>query len=264
MRYIRRRPLSEETLKFLEARTQQIRDAGAENAKEEADGAKGTGRAKEEAERLWKRQNNRAMNEVRRTLEEMASGRHRCMYCEDSAGHTIDHFRPRKKAPDKAFEWENLLLACGLCNSTKEANFPVDERDDPLLLNPTLDEPLEHLRLSLQTGELLSDTRRGEETIKLFHLNDPSAPRSLPAGRLAALTAVLALLIQHAERAQAGDHEGAQRQREAVLRQPFIAVIDQLLRVAGSDDADLLLEPRALRALRAHDVAAWLREARCA
>ena len=69
-----------------------------------------------EAAKLWRAQRSgrkraAAFEDVRRTLQKMATGRQRCMYCEDSRGAGIDHFRPRATYPERAFAWDNYLLA---------------------------------------------------------------------------------------------------------------------------------------------------------
>ncbi|NOY25886.1 MAG: HNH endonuclease, partial [Oligoflexia bacterium] len=103
----------------------------------------------------------------------MASGRARCMYCEDSLGTDIDHFRPKADFPQRAFAWPNYLLACSHCNSNLKRNaFPIDGNGDPLLLDPSADNPAEHLLFSPSTGEFVSVGAKGQESIRVFGLND--------------------------------------------------------------------------------------------
>ena len=66
---------------------------------------------KAKAERLWKNKRGAAWDEIRETLRAMASGRQRCMYCEDSEGTDIEHFYPKATYPQYAFDWDNYLLA---------------------------------------------------------------------------------------------------------------------------------------------------------
>ena len=47
-----------------------------------------------EAERLWRDKPRGPFKDVRSALEKMASGRARCMYCEDSFGTDIEHYYP--------------------------------------------------------------------------------------------------------------------------------------------------------------------------
>ena len=130
----------------------------------------------------------------------------------------IEHFRPKAAVQDEnwqpvtrmasgadeehpgyywlAYDWQNLLLACISCNQVaigrewgKGNRFPVagthawshdDESDEqPLLLNPAIDEPSEHMTLDGQTGVLIELSERGRATIAILGLNK----RDLPAKR---------------------------------------------------------------------------------
>ncbi|MCP4698318.1 MAG: hypothetical protein GY862_15905 [Gammaproteobacteria bacterium] len=97
-------------------------------------------------------------------LEEMAGKRCRCMYCNDSRGTDIEHFRPKAVYIAYAFDWNNMLLVCTGCNRKKSDTFPVDDKDNPLLIDPSLDDPWRHLVFIPQTGELAS--RWNDETEK--------------------------------------------------------------------------------------------------
>lgn len=108
------------------------------------------------------------------TLADMAPGHQRCMYCGDGQGTDIDHFEPKSLAPLRTFEWLNHLLACSYCNSNQKRNkFPrSDEDGSPLLLDPTLQDPLNHLRLVLPLCTYKGLTAQGEACIEVFGLND--------------------------------------------------------------------------------------------
>ena len=106
--------------------------------------------------------------EIRKVLEDEMF-HHKCAYCEGSVrGHShlhIEHFRPQSVYPAFAYEWHNLLLACGICNCKpyKEDRFPLEpdarlaepERGNPcepgewhktvagMLVNPCVDDPTE-------------------------------------------------------------------------------------------------------------------------
>jgi uncharacterized protein (TIGR02646 family) len=101
-----------------------------------------------------------------------------------------------------AYDWKNLLPSCQDCNRKrhheeqnadwgKETCFPVDNDyyvsspgDDiaiekPLLINPRFDKPEQHLEFLLQYDDnnrrfcvIKARDRRGEQTIKIFGLND--------------------------------------------------------------------------------------------
>lgn len=147
MRRIQRLPLSQDALDFLRQRTSEV------EGKPDAERA-------EEAARLWKLQG-KAFKEIRAVLGQMASGIKRCMYCEDSKGIAIEHFRPKRDYPLQAFVWLNYLLACTECNSNyKRTQFPLDGLGNPLLLDPSdpSDDPLDHLAFSPSTGQFEPQT----------------------------------------------------------------------------------------------------------
>jgi HNH endonuclease len=114
----------------------------------------------------------RVTGPVRVVLQRMAPGIERCMYCGDSFGTDIDHHEPLKRAPLRAFDWLNHLLACSHCNShRKRERFPVDEHGRALLIDPSAEDPFDHLVLSLSAGEYRGLTEKGRQTIDVCGLN---------------------------------------------------------------------------------------------
>ena len=90
-----------------------------------------------------------------------------------------------------AYEWLNLVYACSDCNRIhkkkhrgvrvgKGSLFPVDGKyattpgeevdERPLLLNPLVDEPGEHLSID-DTGIIRGESERGEVSSRIFGLN---------------------------------------------------------------------------------------------
>ncbi len=133
----------------------------------------------------------------------------KCAYCEtngDSGYYAeVEHYRPKKGKPIDGhsgyywlgYEWTNLLLCCRKCNGKKLSQFPIlstriiDPTLDvngmpvkeftfvnsetllgerPLLLNPEIHKPQEHL-IVLTDGTLKNITDEGECTIKTCNLN---------------------------------------------------------------------------------------------
>jgi hypothetical protein len=80
----------------------------------------------------------------------------------------IEHYRPKTLYPDLAFDWNNWLLSCGRCNESKWAHFP-DCDGQPCLLDPTHDNPIEHIEFAGYIPVPL--TRRGDETIQILGLD---------------------------------------------------------------------------------------------
>lgn len=89
-----------------------------------------------------------------------------------------------------AYDWKNLLFACEKCNRPskegdkkigKHNRFPLknnsyacvpgdEESEEPLLINPLIENPETHLDIDLKTG-ILGGSDRGKICIDLFGLN---------------------------------------------------------------------------------------------
>ncbi len=204
----------------------------------------------DEAVRRWEnRRDNRCMAEVRTKLEAMASGLTRCMYCEDSLGTDIDHFWPKAKYPNRTFVWENHLLACSYCNSNvKRDCFPLDTEGAPLLIDPTVDDPAEHLTLTPSTGKYRPRQRspKGSESIDVFGLN---ARPELVKGRRNAWGGLQALIIRYGLARRTDDHRNAKRRQREICEYPFSSVLGYMLMVARSFAASRSLDPDCLTVL---------------
>ena len=105
----------------------------------------------------------------------------KCAYCEAKITHIdygdIEHFRPKDTFPLLAVEWENLLLACRVCNGAafKGTKFPLDASANPLLINPCKDEPNNHLEFEFDDitkfAIVVSKDKKGAESEKNYGLN---------------------------------------------------------------------------------------------
>jgi len=241
MRRLQRLPLSPETLQFLQERTRVV--ASAANPKAEVD-------------RLWKLQTAKAFQEIRASLRRMASGLERCMYCEDSEGTDIEHFWPKLSYPERAFDWYNYLFACSRCNSNfKRSRFPLDDARRPLLLNPTEEEPLDHLSFLTTTGEYAPRTPKGESSVDVFGLNRTT----LPIGRWRAWASLLHLLPRYAQLKSAGRDADAKEIVEIFRTSPFSGVLAAFLRIAAGPSARRFITPECRAVLAAHpEIATWL------
>lgn len=232
------RPPAPEPLRNLcSAHTEKIRGLGA------------TGRA---AQDEWKaKAAEPAKLALRTLLEQMAPGVHRCMYCLDSVGTDIDHFEPKSRRPLRTFCWHNLLLACSRCNSKyKREQYPCDEFGQCLLIDPTLDDPSDHLLLLPEIGTFKARTRKGRTTEQVLHLNRAE----LVEGRQLAYTSCCDQMVSWHRKVRRGDLEGAGRSAKALRREPFVDVLHAL--------EDLGRLPYAAQALRSGELAeavtAWL------
>lgn len=114
-----------------------------------------------------------AFREVRQVLD---SNSHLgcCYYCERDRYRDVDHVLPQSVYPNLAFEWENYVYACTICNQDakrhKCAVVSIDgdvtncegyaESDDDVpdgetcLINPRKENPLDFFGLDFETGVL--------------------------------------------------------------------------------------------------------------
>lgn len=98
----------------------------------------------------------------------------KCAFCEVKpevcSNPQVEHYRPKSRPEftDRMFTWENWLLSCGRCNQNKWKHFP-DCDGTPCLLDPTVDDPSEHLEF-YKSG-ILPKTTRGKRTIEMIRLD---------------------------------------------------------------------------------------------
>ncbi len=246
MRRLVRRKLSAATTTYLDSKTVLVLAAPPD-------------KRKALAKRLWKQAaKTKAFSEIRRTLQSMASGLRRCMYCEDSRGVAIDHFWPLSRYPRRAFMWHNYLYACTYCNSNeKRGQFPIEPiTRRPLVVKPTREDPRDHLVFAPSTGRFTSrqGSPKGDPTIRVFGLN---IRPELPVGRLDAFTVLQSLLADYADQRRKGLDAQADKIRSAVKNHPFSAVFVYLVQIVSSN-GKALLRPDCLAALDAYpEIKSW-------
>jgi len=125
------------------------------------------------------------------TLQAMMGPRQRCMYCLDSHGSDIEHFRPKTPYPKRMYQWTNLLLCCTECGRFKGNQFPMSGKQ-ALLIDPTREDPWNHLDFDPVTGNIsarfdlqLDDwSTKGTTTVDVLQLDRREA---LSAGYLKTL-----------------------------------------------------------------------------
>ncbi len=119
---------------------------------------------------------------IKNTLKGADMFRGKCAYCESFILHIdyghIEHYRPKSVYPILTFEWDNLLLACGVCNGKqfKGDKFPMIDNETPAFINPCEDNPFEHFSFvfdeNLQKAFVYGKTIRGEITEKELGFNN--------------------------------------------------------------------------------------------
>lgn len=199
---------------------------------------------KARAHKLWQQRNNKAFREIREVLSEMATGRNRCMYCEDSEGTDIEHFYPKSSYPDRAYLWDNYLLACSKCNSNyKRSQFPLRRNRKPMLIDPTKENPATHLTFTPTTGSFFGKTSRGRRSITIYGLDRGT----LRQGRHDTWISLCNLIPRYADYMRRGELEEARKIRNMIRRFPFSFVFWHLVRISRLPGAHEVL-PEDLRA----------------
>jgi uncharacterized protein (TIGR02646 family) len=216
------------------------------------------GQRKQKAADRWTSKSPLRFAAVRAALEGMCSGHVRCMYCEDSRGTDIDHFEPKANAPERAFQWENYLLACSYCNSNEKRRAFPKAGSTPLLVDPTdpADSPSAHIAYSPTTGEYegIAGSPKADATLKTFGING----RTLPRARRQAWILMELNIVGFADAKDAGDDDRADRVRDAAVHQPFAGVLTALV-LASASVLSYLVHPACRDAIaRYPEVAAWL------
>ncbi len=194
----------------------------------------------QEAVKTWRSFKGKARDDVLVALQDMCWGLQRCMYCQDSLGTDIDHFRPKVDYPERSYEWDNYILACSHCNSNyKRDKFPVKDGKE-LLVDPTSVDPSRHLALSLDTGNYVGLDEVGVETIKVFGLNRDVCVQ----GRRTAWIALCALIRDY----ERSSDDARAEILDCCKKFPFQDVRHALARtISGSDRADVV--PAEVRAV---------------
>jgi len=161
---------------------------------------------REKAKTLFKSKNvktNPAFKEVRKHLTEMCNSTRRCVYCEDSVANQVEHIYPKDFYPEKCFDWENYVYACGPCNGPKNNLFAIFNEASgdfqrinpphwpndspppggkPVLINPRIENPLDFAILDLKDTFLFfllpglneTDSLRAEYTFnEILKMNEP-------------------------------------------------------------------------------------------
>lgn len=137
---------------------------------------------------------------VKAALIEAQHGK--CFLCESKIAHIsfgdVEHFRPkggsRQKETEKmkqpgyywlAYVWENLFLACQICNQRFKKNlFPLENpsartashkgnlnREKPLFINPEIENPEQFISFRGEIPFALEGNVRGETTVELLGIN---------------------------------------------------------------------------------------------
>lgn len=97
----------------------------------------------------------------------------KCAFCEtkpsESGNIEVEHFNPKSRYPDSAFDWDNFLPACRKCNGSKDDH---DSRDEPIVnpydLDPEDIFSYKDIRITAKENEY---KQMGDMTISVCSLN---------------------------------------------------------------------------------------------
>ena len=118
----------------------------------------------------------------------------KCCYCDrkrDEIESDVEHFRPKTEVSDckehpgywwLAYNWDNLMISCKVCNSQKKSHFPLadesrrafSENDNideekPLLINPLQENPEEFVEYDIEESSIMvkavGKCERGKRTV---------------------------------------------------------------------------------------------------
>ena len=223
----------------------------------EAERKKDAPKVAERIEAFWNgRRSTNALKAAERALRAMASGLERCMYCEDSHGCDIEHGYPKVPHPSRAFLWLNLLWVCATCNRQKNDGF------EEAMLDPTQEDPLDHLVFSFATGRYTSrdDSQRGAATLRVIRrlASDPTLAR----GRQNAIAKLRTFLRTYDTHQAQGRAMEADAIRSVVVEEPFSAAFAAVLRASTEPGAIEVLGEELVAVVSRHpSMHQWLREA---
>lgn len=89
------------------------------------------------------KKSNSVFKDIKNCLSAMCNSTRRCVYCECSLGDEVEHIYPKDLYPDRCFDWNNYVYACGPCNGPKNNKFAVFKNSDGkfAIVNPTSGTP---------------------------------------------------------------------------------------------------------------------------
>ena len=103
-----------------------------------------------------------------------SSSHHKCAFCEcipgESSHMEVEHFEPKSLYPDLAFDWDNFLPSCRICNEEKS---DTDTRTNPII-NPAIEDPEQLLTYSFLRIKPLAGSgqeQKAQQTIDVCNLN---------------------------------------------------------------------------------------------
>lgn len=146
------------------------------------------------AKALWQAKNAAKFNEIYNILTQMSVGVRICNYCEANEADDIEHIYPKSFFPERAFSWENYLLACKSCNTQWKSDkcYIIDDcntrilvrKEEPRVgseiafINPRIENPNDFLFYDTRTHffvpiawQSCENVEKAEKTLEILQLN---------------------------------------------------------------------------------------------
>jgi uncharacterized protein (TIGR02646 family) len=166
----------------------------------------------------------------------------KCVYCEQTAPRTIEHFFPKTNYPRKLFRWNNFLLSCRNCNTGRGERLELDASGAPLLLNPTHDEPLDYLGWDPLTGAMVVNPTPGYEERATRTISD-MVLYLYDQERLLKLKLVEFLLARALDEDPASSEEAKRRLHDELLpSRPWLGAVREMVLRPKSERHRLLVD----------------------
>jgi len=109
-----------------------------------------------------------AHNDIKQALR--TDAHEKCAYCESRVEHVswpnVEHIVPKSREPDLVCDWDNLTIACEVCNTKKGDYY----EPDCMIVHPFDDDPSEHIGWAGPMAIARSNDR-GRATITTIDLN---------------------------------------------------------------------------------------------
>jgi hypothetical protein len=155
------------------------------------------------------------------------------------------------------FAWKNFLRSCGVCNSAKHDQFPLDPMGRRLLIEPCEDDPSDYFQWDLRTGATGLNPHpdrfpRAERTRELLRLDRIKDERRVKIETVICLLELVVLATPVPPKLK------ELLQTHLSIERPYLGIVRQLFLRPPEEYRDLVRDAQAkLPAIRMW-IAPWL------
>lgn len=210
------------------------------------------------ARELFREKENNTFKEIKTTLKWMNAASQRCTYCGSNESNAIDHFQPLSDDPQTlTFNWNNYFMACQTCNSNyKRDQFPTSD-GEPLLIDPTRENPTDHLTFtSVGIIEAKNNSAKGLATLDVFKLNERT---NLKDDYEDTWAAIGSFLTEYRSYLNKGEQTQAERTRNKLRKRKRLFILGQIWSIYKDGNPRDILSEDLTQQLAAHpEIANWI------